>query len=122
MHPPPTQLRALVAAHRSALLSDAPMVPPERWMERPAGHSRGGRDHLHAGRAESRPPLRHPFTGATTMIRRSFTALSLLLLAAAPLSAQMAGMKDHDPDKKAQGGALPAGWAGRPDGNAKITD
>jgi hypothetical protein len=56
------------------------------------------------------------------MLHRSCTALSLLLLAAAPLSAQMAGMKDHDPDKKVEGGALPAGWAGRPDGNAKITD
>jgi hypothetical protein len=57
------------------------------------------------------------------MIRRSFTALSLLLLAAAPLSAQMAGMKDHDPDKKAQGGALPAGWTGRTDkATAKLED
>jgi len=57
------------------------------------------------------------------MLRRSYTALSLLLLAAAPLSAQMAGMKDHDPDKKADGGALPAGWAGRTDrDNAKLSD
>jgi hypothetical protein len=57
------------------------------------------------------------------MIHRSYTALSLLLLAAAPLSAQMAGMKDHDPDKKVEGGALPAGWTGRTDGaNAKLTD
>jgi hypothetical protein len=57
------------------------------------------------------------------MRHRSCTALSLLLLAAAPLSAQMAGMKDHDPDKKADGGALPAGWTGRTDrDNAKLTD
>jgi hypothetical protein len=57
------------------------------------------------------------------MIRHSFTALSLLLLAAAPLSAQMAGMKDHDPDKKADGGALPAGWSGRTDRpNTKLED
>lgn len=54
------------------------------------------------------------------MIRRSLTALSLLVLAAAPLSAQM---KDHDPDKKADGGALPAGWTGRTDrDNAKLAD
>lgn len=46
------------------------------------------------------------------MMRRSFTALSLLALAAAPLAAQM---KDSDPDKKAQGGDLPAGWMGRTD-------
>jgi hypothetical protein len=57
------------------------------------------------------------------MIRRSVTTLSVLLLAAAPLSAQMAGMKDHDPDKKADGGALPAGWAGRTDrANTKLED
>ena len=56
------------------------------------------------------------------MRHRSCTALSLLLLAAAPLSAQMAGMKAHDPDKKVDGGALPAGWTGRADGNAKLTD
>ena len=54
------------------------------------------------------------------MIRRSFTALSLVLVAAAPLAAQM---KDHDPDKKADGGALPAGWMGRTDReNAKLSD
>jgi hypothetical protein len=54
------------------------------------------------------------------MMRRSFTALSLLVLAAAPLAAQM---KDHDPDKKAGGGALPAGWMGRTDReNAKLSD
>jgi hypothetical protein len=54
------------------------------------------------------------------MIRRTFTALSLLALAAAPLAAQM---KDHDPDKKAEGGALPAGWMGRTDrDNAKLSD
>jgi hypothetical protein len=57
------------------------------------------------------------------MLRRSCTALSLLLLAAASLSAQMTGMKDHDPDKKVDGGALPAGWAGRTDrDNAKLAD
>ena len=54
------------------------------------------------------------------MIRRSFTALSLLVLAAAPLAAQM---KDNDPDKKAAGGDLPAGWTGRTDReNAKLAD
>jgi hypothetical protein len=54
------------------------------------------------------------------MMRRSYTALSLLVLAAAPLAAQM---KDHDPDKKADGGALPAGWMGRTDrDNAKLSD
>ncbi len=57
------------------------------------------------------------------MRHRSCTALSLLLLAAAPLSAQMAGMKDHDPDKKIEGGALPAGWMGRTDAaTAKLSD
>ena len=54
------------------------------------------------------------------MMRPSFTALALLVLAAAPLAAQM---KDHDPDKKADGGALPAGWAGRTDReNTKLAD
>jgi hypothetical protein len=54
------------------------------------------------------------------MIRRSFTALSFLALAAAPLAAQM---KNHDPDVKAQGGDLPAGWTGRTDReNTKLTD
>jgi len=53
------------------------------------------------------------------MMRRSLTVLSLLALAAAPLAAQM---KD-DPDKKIDGGGLPAGWAGRPDrDNAKLSD
>jgi hypothetical protein len=57
------------------------------------------------------------------MLRRSCTALSLLVLAAASLSAQMAGMKDHDPDKKADGRALPAGWTGRTDReSAKLSD
>jgi hypothetical protein len=57
------------------------------------------------------------------MLRRSCTALSLLVLAAASLSAQMAGMKDHDPDRKADGGALPAGWTGRTDReSAKLSD
>jgi hypothetical protein len=49
------------------------------------------------------------------MIRRSLTALSLLALAAAPLSAQMAGM-EKDPTKKVEGNTpLPAGWTGRTD-------
>jgi hypothetical protein len=53
------------------------------------------------------------------MMRRAFTALSLLALAAAPLAAQM---KD-DPDKKAGGGKLPAGWTGRTDReNAQLSD
>lgn len=56
------------------------------------------------------------------MIRRSFTALSLVLVAAAPLAAQM----DHskmDKDKKVHGGALPAGWAGRTDdASAKLSE
>jgi hypothetical protein len=54
------------------------------------------------------------------MTRRSFTALSLLVLAATPLTAQM---KHDDPDKKAQGGELPAGWTGRTDReNTKLAD
>lgn len=54
------------------------------------------------------------------MLPRSFTALSLVLLAAAPLAAQI---KDHDPDKKADGGTLPAGWMGRTDrANTKLED
>jgi hypothetical protein len=55
------------------------------------------------------------------MMRRSFTALSLLVLAAAPLAAQM---KESDPDKKAGGsGVLPAGWTGRTDReNAQLSD
>jgi hypothetical protein len=53
------------------------------------------------------------------MFRRSITALSLLTIAAAPLAAQMKA-KDHDPDKKVEGGALPAGWMGRADRNAKL--
>jgi hypothetical protein len=54
------------------------------------------------------------------MIRRSFTTLSLLVLAAAPLAAQT---KAGDPDKKVDGGALPAGWEGRTDNaNAKLSD
>lgn len=57
------------------------------------------------------------------MLRRSLSALSLVLLAAAPLAAQMSGMKDHDPDHKADGGKLPAGWMGRTDKpTAKIED
>jgi hypothetical protein len=54
------------------------------------------------------------------MMRRSFTSLSLLVLAAAPLAAQG---KAADPDKKVEGGALPAGWEGRTDNaNAKLSD
>ena len=54
------------------------------------------------------------------MFRPSFTALSLLILAAAPLSSQS---MNHDPDKKADGGALPAGWTGRTDrDNTKLAD
>jgi hypothetical protein len=46
------------------------------------------------------------------MIRRSVSALSLLLLATAPLAAQGANDPTH---KAAGGGSLPAGWAGRTD-------
>lgn len=54
------------------------------------------------------------------MIRRSLSVLSLLVLAAAPLSAQA---KEKDPDKKMKGGALPAGWNGRTDdASAKLAD
>ena len=54
------------------------------------------------------------------MMRRSFIACSLLALAAAPLAAQM---KSSDPDKKVDGGALPAGWVGRTDSDkAKLSD
>jgi len=54
------------------------------------------------------------------MLRRSLTTLSLLALAAAPLSAQGA----DDPTKKvANSGVLPEGWAGRTDRAAdKLTD
>jgi hypothetical protein len=57
------------------------------------------------------------------LLRRSLGALSLVLFTAAPLAAQMNGGKEHDPDLKAGGGALPAGWAGRTDRpNAKLED
>jgi hypothetical protein len=57
------------------------------------------------------------------MLRRSLSAFTLVLLAAAPLSAQATAAKDHDPDIKAGGGALPAGWMGRTDRpTAKIED
>jgi len=48
----------------------------------------------------------------TLMAGLAVQVVSLVMLAAAPLSlaAQMAGMKDMDPDKKAAGGKLPAGW------------
>jgi hypothetical protein len=53
------------------------------------------------------------------MIRRALTTTVLVLLAAAPLCAQ----NSADPDKKVQGGALPAGWTGRTDRpNAKLAD
>jgi hypothetical protein len=55
------------------------------------------------------------------MTRRSFSAFALALLAAAPLAAQ--NSNSADPDKKADGGALPAGWTGRTDrANAKLSD
>lgn len=54
------------------------------------------------------------------MIRRTLAALSLALLAAAPLAAQK---MDKDPDKKVKGGALPPGWMGRTDrANTKLED
>ncbi len=57
------------------------------------------------------------------MLRRSLSAFSLVLLAAAPLSAQATGAKEHDPDINANGGALPTGWMGRTDkATAKIED
>ena len=57
------------------------------------------------------------------MRRQWFIALSALALAAAPAAAQMSGMKEHDPDKKADGGKLPAGWTGRTDRpTAKLED
>lgn len=56
------------------------------------------------------------------MRSRSFTALTLLVLAAAPLAGQ-AVHKDHDPDQKAAGGKLPAGWSGRTDkADARLED
>lgn len=48
------------------------------------------------------------------MMRRTLTSMSLLLLAAMPLSAQKQ-KKEKDPDHKVAGGALPAGWSGRTD-------
>jgi hypothetical protein len=57
------------------------------------------------------------------MHRRWITACSLVLLGAAPLAAQISGGKAHDPDIKANGGALPVGWQGRTDSpNAKLAD
>jgi hypothetical protein len=57
------------------------------------------------------------------LLHRSIGGLALVLLAAAPLSAQVSGGKEHDPDIRANGGALPAGWMGRTDRpNAKIED
>ena len=45
------------------------------------------------------------------MIRRAVTAAALTLLVAAPLCAQ----SKSDPDKKVDGGGLPAGWSARTD-------
>lgn len=57
------------------------------------------------------------------MLRRCLSALSLVLLAATPLAAQSTGAREHDPDIKANGGALPSGWTGRTDrATAKIED
>ena len=54
------------------------------------------------------------------MMRRSFVTLSLLALAASPLSAQT---KEKDPDLKVAGGSLPKSWTGRTDReNAKLAD
>lgn len=54
------------------------------------------------------------------MMRRSFTVLSLLALAAVPLAAQGHAA---DPDRKVEGGGLPAGWEGRTDNaNGKLSD
>jgi hypothetical protein len=65
----------------------------------------------------SSPASTTRFLRLSTMIRRSLTALSLVLVATAPLAAQ--GMKEHDADKKIEGGALPAGWSGRTDNATK---
>jgi hypothetical protein len=63
------------------------------------------------------------FQETPLMLRRSFTTLSLLALAAAPLAAQAPATKERDPDKKVSGGQLPAGWMGRTDkANAKLED
>lgn len=51
------------------------------------------------------------------MLRRTLSTAAAVLLAAAPLAAQKAGMH-HDPDHAMKGGALPTGWMGRTD-NAK---
>jgi hypothetical protein len=54
------------------------------------------------------------------MMRRTFVTLSLLALAALPLSAQT---KEKDPDKNVNGGALPKGWTGRTDReNTQLSD
>jgi hypothetical protein len=54
------------------------------------------------------------------MMRRTFVTLSLLALAASPLSAQT---KEKDPDKNVKGGALAKGWTGRPDReNTQLSD
>jgi hypothetical protein len=53
------------------------------------------------------------------MMRRTFVTLSLLALAASPLSAQT----KKDPDKNVKGGALAKGWTGRTDReNTQLSD
>jgi hypothetical protein len=53
------------------------------------------------------------------MFRRALVTTALAFVAAAPLAAQ----NSADPDKKVEGGALPAGWSGRTDRpNAKLAD
>lgn len=55
-------------------------------------------------------------------LSRSIMACSLALLAAAPLMAQTTA-GERDPDVKANGGTLPAGWMGRTDSpKAKLAD
>lgn len=49
------------------------------------------------------------------MLRRTLSALSFLVVAAAPLAAQKKTAMPHDPDRKIAGGPLPAGWMGRTD-------
>src|SRR5206468_8018104 len=66
----------------------------------------------------------HTLRRSRPMIRRSLVSLSMLVLTAAPLAAQMAGM-DHDPTKKVEGAGtpLPAGWTGRTDNaSSKLSD
>lgn len=56
------------------------------------------------------------------MFHRPIAALSFLIAAATPLTAQQ-HVKKHDPDKKVVGGPLPAGWMGRTDrAEQKLSD